>query len=73
MSNETTQTKRPPAYRIFSVTQPAEGSDAKATWTEIGAAWKHRDGKGLNLKFTTPPVPGTDTVLRVPSAKKGAA
>ncbi len=65
MSNEQT-TKAQPAYRIYSV---SKGSDQKSAWQEIGAAWPHKDGKGLNLAFTARPLEGAQIALRVPMAK----
>jgi hypothetical protein len=67
MSNET---KTLPAYRIYSVSRNGE---KKATWQEIGAAWKHKDGKGFNLQFNALPLEGAQVVLREPSAKKSAS
>ena len=55
-----------PAYRIFSVTK-AEGKEA--VWQEIGAAWKHKDGKGLNLQFKALALPEGEIVLREPKPK----
>ena len=67
MSNET-ETKALPAYRIYSV---MPNGDKKPTWTEIGAAWKHKkDGKGFNLQFNARPLEGAQVVLREPKAKK---
>lgn len=66
MSNET-ETKALPVYRIYSVSQ---NGDKKATWQEIGAAWKHGDGKGLSLQFNARPLEGAQVVLREPKAKK---
>lgn len=37
--------KAGPAYRIYGVT-PNEGK--KATFFEVGAAWKNKDGKGFS-------------------------
>ena len=68
MSNDTTKNR--PTHRIFSVTRPTDG-DAK--WTEIGAAWPHKDGQGFNLKFDAMPANGADVVLRTITAKKGGA
>jgi hypothetical protein len=65
--NKTTETKTLPAYRIYSVSRNGE---KKAIWQEIGAAWKHKDGKGLNLSFTAHPLEGAQIVLREPKAKK---
>ena len=69
MSNDTA-TKNRPTHRVFSVARVAEG-DSK--WTEIGAAWPHRDGQGFNLKLNAMPANGADIVLRVATAKKGGA
>jgi hypothetical protein len=66
MSNETT-TKSRPTYRVYNV---AKGEDEKSLWTEIGAAWPHKDGKGFNLKLTATPVEGAAIVLRVAKAKE---
>jgi hypothetical protein len=60
----------PPAYRIYSVSK-AEGKEA--TWQPIGAAWKHKDGKGLNLQFDALALPGADIVLREPMPKEAQA
>jgi hypothetical protein len=68
MSNTKTA-KTVPAYRIYSV---AKNGDDKSTWQEIGAAWKHKDGKGLNLQFNARPLEGAEIVLRVPTAKAKA-
>jgi len=67
MSNE--QTKALPTFRIYSV---AKTGDDKSTWQEIGAAWPHKDGKGLNLNFTARPLRGAQMVLREPKAKQEA-
>lgn len=64
MSNE--QSAKVPAYRIYSVSRDG---DKKAVWQEIGAAWTHKDGKGLNLNFAALPLKGAQIVLRVPKAK----
>ena len=68
MSNTKTA-KTVPAYRIYSV---AKNGDDKSTWQEIGAAWKHKDGKGLNLQFNARPLEGAEIVLRIPTAKAKA-
>jgi hypothetical protein len=68
MSNEQ-NTKAQPSFRIYSV---AKNGDEKSTWQEIGAAWPHKDGKGLNLTFTARPLEGAQMVLREPKAKQEA-
>jgi hypothetical protein len=60
-----TDAKAAPAYRIYSVTK----EDNKTVWAEIGAAWKHKDGKGLNLQFKALPLPKGEIVLREPKPK----
>ena len=42
-----------------------EGSDDKAHFNRIGAAFKHKDGKGFNLQLDSTPVDGRVT-LRTP-------
>lgn len=65
MSKTKVETKAAPAYRIFCVTK----EDEKSVWQEIGAAWKHKDGKGLNLQFKALPLPDGEIVLREPKPK----
>ncbi len=70
MKKTTNTEKKLPAYRIYSVTK---GNDEKATWFEIGAAWKHGDGKGYGLQFKAQPLPGAEVVLREPKAQEAKA
>jgi hypothetical protein len=66
MSNEKA-TKPAPTHRIYSVSKNGD----KTSWTEIGAAWPHKDKQGFNLTFTARPLEGAEIVLRV--AKKAEA
>jgi hypothetical protein len=69
MSNEAT-TKTRPTHRIYSV---AKNCDEKSRWTELGAAWPHRDGKGFQLRFNACPFGECEVVLRTIQPKsKGA-
>ncbi|WP_270373653.1 hypothetical protein [Marinicauda sp. Alg238-R41] len=43
-----------PSHRLFTVT----GDGENARWTEIGAAWSNKDGKGFNLALEALPVNG---------------
>ena len=55
MANTETKTKGPkPTHRLYRV----EGDGEKATWTQIGAAWPHRDGKGFSIDCTAVPLQG---------------
>ena len=64
MSNNTR-----PSHRIYSVSKDDNG---KSRWTELGAAWQHKDGKGFQLKYTACPIGDCEIVLRVPKAKEDA-
>jgi hypothetical protein len=67
MSNDTNTPKNRPTHRVYSVTPDAGGT---SKWTEIGAAWPHKDRQGFNLKLTALPAAGAEMVLRVTTAKK---
>jgi len=54
MSNEQ---KRKPTHRIYVVTSDSE----KGSWTEIGAAWPHQDGKGFSIRSA---ILNADIVMR---------
>lgn len=51
---------RAPEYDAFSVRD--RGPDKSASWNRIGAAWKHRDGKGYDLALDAVPVDGRVTL-----------
>lgn len=69
--NQTT-TGRAPNFIAWHVTE-AKG-DKKGFWTRVGAAWGHKDGKGLTLELELLPVGSGKITLRVPDPKdeKGA-
>ena len=58
-----TETPNRPTHRVFAIKKI---SDDKNRWTEIGAAWPHRDGKGYNVKFDYFPLNGAEIVIREP-------
>ncbi len=60
LSNPTTSNK--PTHRIYAVTR-SDRSD-KGFWSEIGAAWANKDGKGLSLKLNMLPLGEADLVIR---------
>lgn len=66
--NETTQEARTPILIAWNVT----GTDDKAFWTRIGAAWPHKDAKGMTLQLDMLPINGR-IVLREPSELQNAA
>lgn len=59
---EQAQEAKAPAFIAFHVT----GEGKKSYWTRIGAAWKHKDGEGLNLQLDLVPIGGGRIVLRTP-------
>ena len=60
--NEQAEAAKGPDYIAFHVRDGEE----KSYWTRIGAAWKHKDGEGLNLQLDLVPVAGGKIVLRFP-------
>jgi len=57
-----------PTHEVFAV---KNGTEGKAFWTKIGAAWPHKDGQGFSLKFAFYPADGQAIQLRVIKAKAG--
>ena len=53
-----------PAFQAWHVTNKGDDS----FWTKVGAAWPHRDGKGLSLILSVIPMNG-QIVLREPLPK----
>ncbi len=64
-----TDTHKRPTYRLYAVRKAGDG---KAFWTDIGAAWPNRDGKGFNLRLNLLPLDGSEIVMREPK-EEGAA
>jgi len=56
-----TQVLNAPDYLAWHVTQKGE----KSYWNKVGAAWKHKDGRGYTLQLETCPINGR-IVLRLP-------
>jgi hypothetical protein len=51
MQNETKE-KKGPSHGIYVV----QGEGENARWIKIGAAWKNKDGKGMNLILDSLPL-----------------
>lgn len=64
MSNSS---KNAPSHTLFVVT----GDGEKKDWTEIGAAWPTKDGKGFSLQLKSAPLDGR-IVMRLRTKKEGA-
>jgi hypothetical protein len=52
---QSAQTGARPSFRVYLV-QDGVGDDAKASWTEIGAIWPHKDGQGGSLSLKATPM-----------------
>ena len=63
-STATTEPKAP-AFQAWHVVNKGDN----AFWTKVGAAWPHRDGKGLSLQISVIPMNG-QIVLREPQPKR---
>jgi len=48
------QTGSKPSHRLYRVS----GEGDATTWTPIGAAWLHRDGKGFSITCDAVPLQG---------------
>ncbi len=44
----------PPSHRLYSV----RGNGDSSRWTEIGAAWPNRDGRGFTFQMAATPING---------------
>jgi hypothetical protein len=64
-SNSATAEPKTPAFQAWHVTKKGDDS----FWTKVGAAWPHRDGKGLSLILSVMPMNG-QIVLRHPLPKQ---
>ena len=64
-SASSTEPKQPD-FHAWHVTNKGD----KGFWTKVGAAWPHRDGKGLSLQLDVMPMNGR-IVLRQPSVNTG--
>lgn len=69
MARNTTSTASEPKAPDFLAWHVANKGD-KAYWTKVGAAWFHRDHKGLSLQLEVLPINGR-IVLRAPLKDTG--
>ena len=55
-----------PAFIAYQVEDSDQSEDrSKGHWTDVGAAWPHKDGKGYSINLRALPVDGR-IVLREP-------
>ncbi|MCZ7620166.1 MAG: hypothetical protein M5U32_18355 [Myxococcota bacterium] len=65
------QNVKTPDFIAYAVID-RNGGEGKARWREIGSAWVHSDGNGIQVRLDAFPVDGTVT-LRVPLPPKSDA
>jgi hypothetical protein len=53
----------------FLVYQVIDRDDDKGIWNNIGAAWRHKDGQGLNIILNSVPLDGR-LAVRKPKPKE---
>ncbi|MDD3581333.1 MAG: hypothetical protein PHW74_09960 [Desulfobacca sp.] len=61
----TSTEKKHPSHKAFAVESFTKDDKQKSSWTEIGAAWLHKDGKGFDIQIKLLPLSGR-IVLREP-------
>ena len=47
-----TDTHTKPSHRVYVTEDMPEGRNTKTYWTKVGAAWPHKDGKGLTVTMS---------------------
>lgn len=65
-SKTMSEDKKQPSHKAFAVENFTKDDKEKSHWTEIGAAWEHKDGKGFDLLIKIIPLSGR-IVLREPN------
>ena len=60
-----------PTYLVYYIVDRDQdnGEEKNGFWTKVGAAWPHKDGKGLNISIDVVPLDGR-LVLREPLEEK---
>jgi len=59
--SETTQPGKKPTHRLYRV----NGNGENASWTPIGAAWAHQDGKGFSISCDAVPLTGRIVIREI--------
>lgn len=50
--------KKQPSHRAFVVENYTKDGEQKGVWSEIGAAWQHKDAKGFDIVLKAMPFDG---------------
>jgi hypothetical protein len=67
-ASTTAQSDRMPTHRLYRVL----GDGDSANWTPIGAAWPHKDGKGLSITCDAVPLTGRIVLRRIEPREQSA-
>ena len=68
MSNKNSVIATGDRYDVYVVEEYKDkAGEDKSTWTRIGAAWPHKDGKGFNAELRALPVNGKLVIRRFES------
>jgi len=59
-----------PSHRAFMAESYQSGDDTKSKFTDIGAAWPVKDGKGFKVKLTAFPISGE--IILLPNEPKAS-
>jgi hypothetical protein len=71
MSDDTKTTETPAAggNRPTHIAYQIRDGKDEGIWTRIGAAWRHKDGKGFNLQLDAVPLDGRITLREASETK----
>lgn len=64
----TDEQKNQPTHIVYSVRNFEKDGEQDSSWSKIGAAWVHKDGKGFNIQMESLPVSGR-AVMRLNEKK----
>jgi hypothetical protein len=40
-----------PSHKVFITREYQQGKEIKTNWLEVGVAWQHKNGEGMNIKI----------------------
>jgi hypothetical protein len=68
-SNTAAKTPNKPTHYAYVVRERESGEKKSSMWLICGAAWLHKDGRGMNLELESVPISGR-IVLRAANEKR---
>jgi len=71
MSNMNSPTAAGDRYDVYVVEDYKDkAGEDKSTWTRVGAAWPHKDGKGFSIQLDAVPLNGDISIRAASEAKE---